>query len=49
MKASTMIRAGAIAFAGVFAAAEPAHAALTLIAVGGGGGGAGGAAGAAEA
>ena len=39
MKASTMIRAGAIAFAGVFAAAEPAHAALTLIAVGGGGGG----------
>ena len=40
MKSSTMIRAGAIAFAGVLAAAEPAHAALTLIAVGGGGGGA---------
>jgi hypothetical protein len=41
MKSSTMVRAGAIAFAGVLAAAEPAHAALTLIAVGGGGGGAG--------
>ena len=40
MKASRMIRAGAIAFAAMFAA-EPARAALTLIAVGGGGGGAG--------
>ena len=41
MKAKTRIRAGAIALAGVLAAAEPAHAALTLIAVGGGGGGGG--------
>ncbi len=41
MDARMIVRAGAIAFAGVFAVAEPAHAALTLIAVGGGGGGIG--------
>jgi PEP-CTERM motif len=42
MNGRTMICASTIALAGAFAAAEPAHAALTLIAVGGGGGGAGG-------
>ena len=39
MKASTMIRASAMALVVALAAAQPAHAALTLIAVGGGGGG----------
>ncbi len=38
MNGRTMICVGTIARAGAFAADEPAHAALTLTAVGGGGG-----------